>query len=52
MGLMSINEARDKEDLHSIGEIGDKHYMSLNFTTLETLEKHNRIKDKGGEESE
>ena len=52
MGLMSINEARDKEDMHSIGEIGDKHYMSLNFTTLETLEKHNRIKsgsEEGGE---
>lgn len=48
MGLMSINEARDKEDLHNIGEIGDKHYMSLNYTTLETLEKHNRIKDTGG----
>ena len=52
MGLMSINEARDKEDLHNIGEIGDKHYMSLNYTTLETLEKHNRIKDTGGGDSD
>lgn len=51
MGLMSINEARDKEDLHNIGKIGDKHYMSLNYTTLETLEKHNRIKDTGGDDS-
>lgn len=43
-GNMSINEVRDLEDMNSIGEIGDKYYMSLNFTTLDTLEQHERIK--------
>ncbi len=48
MGVYSINEVRELEDKNSIGEIGDKHYFSLNYTTLETLEKHQRIK--GGDE--
>ena len=57
MGVYSINEVRELEDKNSIGEIGDKHYFSLNYTTLETLEKHQRIKggdelDEGNEEKE
>lgn len=50
-GLMTINEARNLEDLDSIGEMGDKHYFSLNFTTIDTLEQHERIV-KGGEKDE
>lgn len=49
MGIISINEIRALEEMDSIGEIGDKHYFSLNYTTLDTLEQHQRIQ-KGGEE--
>ena len=42
-GFMTINEVRDKEEMNRIGELGDKHYISLNLTTLDTLEKHERI---------
>lgn len=51
-GLMTINEARGLEDLDTIGELGDKHYFSLNFTTLDTLEQHERIVKGGEEENE
>lgn len=44
MGVFSINDVRALEEENSIGELGDKHYFSLNFTTLETLEQHSRIK--------
>ena len=43
MGAMSINEIRALEEYNGIGELGDKHYLSLNYTTLDTLEKHQRI---------
>ncbi|OHW61389.1 phage portal protein [Andreesenia angusta] len=51
MGIFSINDVRELEDRNSIGELGDKHYFSLNYTTLDTLEGHQRIK-KGGENDE
>lgn len=44
IGVMTINEIRSLEELNGIGPLGDKHYASLNYTTLETLEKHERIK--------
>lgn len=44
MGVLTINEIRALEEMNGIGELGDKHYASLNFTTLDTLEKHERIK--------
>lgn len=50
-GIMSINDACSLEDLDNIGEMGDKHFMSLNYTTLDTIEAHNRIV-KGGENNE
>ena len=43
MGVFTINEVRAMEEMNGIGDIGDKHYASLNYTTLETLEKHKRI---------
>lgn len=43
IGVMTINEVRALEEMNGIGDLGDKHYTSLNYTTLETLEKHKRI---------
>ena len=45
MGVLTINEVRAMEEMNGIGELGDKHYASLNYTTLDTLEKHERIKE-------
>lgn len=53
MGVFTVNEVRALEDMNGIGEFGDKHYFSLNYTTLDTLEKHIRIqnqKNVGGED--
>lgn len=50
-GVMSVNKVLELEDMDSIGEMGDKHFMSLNFTTLDTIEQHQRIL-KGGDEDE
>lgn len=47
LGIMTINEIRRLEELNGIGELGDKHYFSLNYTTLDTLEQHQRIKGGG-----
>lgn len=44
IGVMTINEIRSLEEMNGIGPLGDKHYANLNYTTLETLEKHERIK--------
>ncbi|AHM56402.1 portal protein 3 [Peptoclostridium acidaminophilum DSM 3953] len=50
IGVLTINDVRRLEEMNDIGEYGDKHYFSLNYTTLETLEEHERIKNsKGGE---
>lgn len=49
-GIMTINEVRNLEDLDNIGEMGDKHFISLNYTTLDTIEQHNRLK--GGDNNE
>ena len=43
MGAMSINEVRSLEELDDIN-LGDKHYMSLNYTTLELLEDYQKAK--------
>ena len=50
IGVMTINEVRSLEEMNGIGELGDKHYTSLNYTTLDTLEKHKRIDKKTEEE--
>lgn len=50
-GVFNINHVLDLEDLDNIGEIGDKHFMSLNYTTLDTIENHKRIA-KGGDNNE
>lgn len=51
-GIYSVNDVLALEDMDGIGELGDKHYMSLNYTTLETLEKHQRLRSEGGDDEE
>lgn len=38
-GAMSINQVRALEDMNGIGKTGDKHFMPLNFGTVETVAK-------------
>jgi HK97 family phage portal protein len=55
MGAMSINEVRALEEQDAI-EHGDKHFVSLNFTTLDLIEDYQKAKSgassKGGEGGE
>jgi len=37
IGVLSVNEVRDLEELNGIGEAGDEHLVQLNQTTLERL---------------
>lgn len=37
IGVMSVNEIRELEDLNPIGKEGDSHYMQLNMTTLDSI---------------
>lgn len=50
IGVFSIDDVRELEDYDSIGEMGSKHFISLNYTTLDTIEQHNRLK--GGDNNE
>jgi HK97 family phage portal protein len=43
-GVMSINEVRELEELNSIGEDGDEHYMQLNMTTVERIADGDSVK--------
>lgn len=43
MGAYSINEVRSLEEQDSI-ENGDKHFVSLNYTTLDLIEEYQRAK--------
>lgn len=52
IGVYSINDIRLLEEKNSIGEKGEKHYFSLNYTTLDILEEYQKSKVgivKGGE---
>lgn len=40
LGVMSVNEVRELEDLNGIGAAGDVHLVQLNQTTLEHLAEH------------
>lgn len=54
-GLYTINEVRALEEMNDIGELGDKHFISLNYTTLELLEQYQKAKSgatEGGEGGE
>ncbi len=56
IGLFSINQCLDKEDEEGIGAEGDKHYRSLNYASVDMMEKYQLAKakygktTKGGEE--
>jgi HK97 family phage portal protein len=48
-GVYSPNEVRSFEELGGIGPAGDKHFIQLNMTTIETLEEIQKAKFmKGG----
>lgn len=40
IGVYSINEIRSFEDMNGLGEIGDKHYRSLNFVDIEKADEY------------
>ena len=44
IGAITINEIRDLEEMSNIGELGDKHIITLNYTTLENLEQYQQAK--------
>ncbi|MCE5168517.1 phage portal protein [Paenibacillus profundus] len=44
LGPFSINKVLELEDEDNIGPLGDKHYMSLNYTTLDILEAYQLLK--------
>lgn len=48
-GIYTINEIREMEEMDGIGVDGDKHFVSLNYTTLENLGKPIDTPPKGGE---
>ena len=48
-GIYTINEIREMEEMDGIGADGDKHFVSLNYTTLENLGKPIDTPPKGGE---
>lgn len=45
-GVYTLNEVREMEELEGIGPLGDQHFVSLNYTTLDNLGK---TAAKGGE---
>ncbi|WP_069649646.1 phage portal protein [Caloranaerobacter ferrireducens] len=52
LGVYSINEVRELEEKDSIGELGDKHFVSLNYVPLDKMEDYQMAKvGKGGEGS-
>ncbi|MGN7359468.1 phage portal protein [Paenibacillus sp. SAF-054] len=54
MGIYSINEVRELEERDNIGEMGDRHFVSLNYVSLEKMDQYQALKaglksEKGGE---
>lgn len=48
IGVMSINEIRELEELNSIGPVGDKHYLQLNMTTIDHIEAGDNLATAAG----
>nr|DAF64552.1 MAG TPA: portal protein [Siphoviridae sp. ctFH16] len=46
-GIYTINEIREMEEMDGIGKNGDKHFVSLNYTTLDQVGQ--QTASKGGE---
>lgn len=58
MGAYTINEVRELEERDSIGDLGDKHFVSLNYVSLDKMDQYQMLKaglgketPKGGESS-
>ncbi|BFH18716.1 portal protein [Paenibacillus dendritiformis] len=54
MGVYSINEVRELEERDNIGEMGDRHFVSLNYVSLDKMDQYQALKaglksGKGGE---
>lgn len=47
-GVFTINDGLRHEKKPTIGEAGDKHYMSLNYTTIDQIEELQMLKAKHG----
>ncbi|WP_053957159.1 phage portal protein [Inediibacterium massiliense] len=43
-GVYSINDVRRFEDMNDIGELGDRHYRSLNYVDIEIADKYQLAK--------
>jgi HK97 family phage portal protein len=55
IGGFNINKILELEDMDGIGEMGEKRFISLNYTTLDLIEEYQRAKSgagKGGEGNE
>lgn len=55
IGGFDINQILELEDMDGIGPMGEKRFVSLNFTTLDLIEEYQRAKAKvpeGGEDNE
>ena len=55
IGGFDINKILELEDMDGIGEMGNKRFVSLNYTTLDLIEEYQRAKagaPKGGEGNE
>lgn len=46
-GVLSINEVRAKEEMNAIAN-GDKHFVSLNFASLDTIDEYQAAKNGEG----
>ncbi|RPK29861.1 phage portal protein [Paenibacillus xylanexedens] len=53
MGVFSINDVLELEERSKIGEMGDRHFISLNYVSLEQMDQYQMLKaglaPKGGE---
>ncbi|UVI28176.1 phage portal protein [Paenibacillus spongiae] len=55
MGAYTINEVRELEERDNIGEMGDRHFVSLNYISLDKMDQYQALKaglgdkTKGGE---
>ncbi|GAB6990864.1 phage portal protein [Paenibacillus pini] len=44
MGVYTINEVRELEERDNIGEMGDKHFVSLNYVSLDKMDQYQMLK--------
>ncbi|MEC0092877.1 phage portal protein [Paenibacillus macquariensis] len=44
MGAYTINEVRELEERDNIGDMGDKHFVSLNYVSLDKMDQYQMLK--------